>query len=77
MTKENVPQESYDEFLYAVQNLVNSKYLLIDRRISELLRAVASNDAIYNLIAECMVNFDFIEEWRNSVKTGNLFLYAQ
>lgn len=74
MTKENVPQESYDEFLYAVQNLVSSKYLLIDRRISELLRSIAGNDSIYNLIAECMVNFDFIEEWRNAVKTGNMVL---
>lgn len=74
MTKENVPQESYDEFLYAVQNLVSSKYLMIDRRISELLKAIANNDTIYNLIAECMVNFDFIEEWKNSVKTGRLTL---
>lgn len=76
MTKETQTDSTIDEFVLSTQNLISSKYLLIDRRISELLRAIASSEKIYNLIAECMVNFDFIEEWRNAVKENKLVLPA-
>lgn len=74
MTEEIQTDSSLDEFLYTIQNLVYSKYILIDRRISELLRAIASSDKVYNLIAECMVNFDFIEQWREAVKDNKFVL---
>ena len=74
MSKQNLNNGFYDEFLYSVQNLVESKYLLIDKRVSELLQSIASNEKIYNLIAECMVNFDFIEEWQNATHGNRLVL---
>lgn len=74
MSKENLSNKIYDEFLYSVQNLIESKYLLIDRRVSELLQSIASNERVYNLIAECMVNFDFIAEWQNAIRGNRLVL---
>ena len=34
--------------------------------ISDILHSIADNEDIYNLIAKCMVNFDFIAEWQKS-----------
>lgn len=57
-----------DGFLIAVNNLLSSKYILVDRKISDILLSIAGTAPVYNLIAECMVNFDFREEWENATK---------
>ncbi len=55
-----------DNFLVSIDKMLSSKYILIDRRISDILLAIADTSAVYNLIAECMVNFDFMNEWQNA-----------
>lgn len=60
------------EFLLSIKNMLESKYILIDRRVSDILRAIADTNAVYNLIAECMINFDFAYEWRKA--TAGSFL---
>lgn len=66
--------EKFDNFYEAIYNLMNSKLVFASSYISELLHSIADNDEIYNLIARSMINFDFIEQWRNSVSTGRLIL---
>ncbi len=53
-----------DEFLIALDNLIASKYILAERKISDVLLQVARSADVYNLIAECMINFDFKAEWK-------------
>jgi hypothetical protein len=65
MTKENL---DIDEFLVAINNLLGSKYILVDRRISDVLLSIADTKAVYNLIAECMINFDFRSEWKKATQ---------
>ena len=67
MTNEKKLQEIQD-FLLSVKNMLESKYILIDRRVSDILRSIADTNAVYNLIAECMINFDFAYEWRKSTE---------
>lgn len=64
--------ESFENFLYATKNLVESKYILIDRNISVLLHSAVDCEVIYGLIAKCMINFDFIEEWKNATEGNHL-----
>lgn len=63
-----------DDFLIAINNLLSSKYILVDRKISDILLSIAGNASVYNLIAECMVNFDFREEWENATKGESIEL---
>lgn len=57
-----------EEFLYSIDKMLESKYILIDRRISDILLAIADTREVYNLIAECMINFDFSYEWKISTQ---------
>lgn len=73
MTNEKKLQE-IQEFLVSIKNMLESKYILIDRRVSDILRAIADTNAVYNLIAECMINFDFAYEWRKATEGSYLKL---
>ena len=59
-----------DDFLNAISSTLESKYILIDRKISDLLYSIANTKSVYNTIAKCMINFDFKLEWKNAVKSN-------
>lgn len=59
-----------DEFLNAVSSTLESKYILIDRKISDILYSIANTRDVYNVIAKCMINFDFIQAWSGAVKSN-------
>ncbi len=65
-----------DKFLLSINNMIESKYILIDRRISDVLLAIADTHEVYNLIAECMINFDFKQEWKRATATNIMKLPA-
>lgn len=65
MTNEKKLQ-NIQEFLISIKNMLESKYILIDRRVADILRAIANTNDVYNLIAECMINFDFGYEWKKA-----------
>lgn len=69
-------EESLDKFLIATQSFLESKYILIDRNISILLHAAVDSEIVYNVIAQCMVNFDFISEWKKSTD-GNFIKFPE
>ena len=71
-----VDEENFEQFLIATQSLVDSKYIFIDRNISVLLHSAVDSEVIYNLIAQCMVNFDFIEEWKSATE-GNFIKFPE
>lgn len=62
--------EEIQGFLVSIKNMLESKYILIDRRVADILRSIAETNLVYNLIAECMINFDFSYEW-NKATEGN------
>lgn len=59
-----------DDFLNAVSSTLESKYILIDRKISDILYSIANTADVYNVIAKCMINFNFIEAWSRAVKSN-------
>lgn len=66
----NKKEINIDNFLISIDNMLQSKYILIDRRISDILLSIADTKDVYNLIAECMINFDFKQEWKSATKTN-------
>ena len=61
-----------DKFIASIDSMVASKYILIDRKISDVLLSIADTREVYNTIAECMINFDFKTEWQRAI-AGQVF----
>lgn len=59
-----------DNFLNAVSSTLESKYILIDRKISDILYSIATTPDVYNVISKSMINYDFIVAWKNAVKSN-------
>ena len=59
-----------DRFIASINDMLASKYILIDRKISDILLAIADTHDVYNVIAQCMVNFDFKTEWKLATSTN-------
>lgn len=68
MTKNNTNIE-IDNFLNAISSMLESKYILIDRKISDILYAIANTEAVYHVIAKSMINFDFRQSWNRAVNS--------
>ncbi|MCL2234544.1 MAG: hypothetical protein FWC11_02625 [Firmicutes bacterium] len=63
------------EFDRACDNLILSKYILADKRISDLLKVVASSKKLYSLIKGVLKGFDFVEEYKlATIRRGQFFL---
>lgn len=54
--------EDIEAFTTACDNMVSSKYILVDKRLGDVLKSIASTKQVFNLISECMVNFNFEKE---------------
>lgn len=60
-------EEIYNDinpFLEACDKMTASKFIMIDKRISDVLKSIASSRCVFELIKECMVNFNFDKEWK-------------
>ncbi|MCL2860999.1 MAG: hypothetical protein FWE22_01105 [Firmicutes bacterium] len=63
------------EFDRACDNLILSKYILADKRISDLLKVIASSKKLYSLIKGVLRGFDFVEEYKLATgRNGQFFL---
>ena len=68
-------QEELSEFISACDNMIESKFILVDKRIGEVLKAVATTKPVYNAIAENMINFNFAGAYAVATsKTGEFVL---
>lgn len=59
-----------DNFLNAISSMLESKYILIDRKISDILYSIANTRDVYNVIARAMINYDFKASWRQAVNSA-------
>lgn len=59
---QHISLNDIEAFTNACDNMINSKYILVDRRLGDVLKSIASTKEVFNLISECMVNFSFERE---------------
>jgi len=52
-------------FFDACNDFIDGKFILVDIKISNILRAISNSSCLYDLIAECMINYDFNAEFKN------------
>ncbi len=67
-------------FITSCDEFINGKFILADIKIAKLLRAITESTAIYNVIAESLINYDYkkesiaLEEECKLKNDGNLIL---
>lgn len=57
-------------FEEAVDDMINGKFILADVKISKILKTIAQSKELYNLLAECLLNFNFEREFDLSKTSG-------
>lgn len=57
-------------FAEAVDDMINGKFILADIKISKILKAIAQSKELYNLLAECLLNFNFEREFELAKNNG-------
>lgn len=66
-------KEEIQKFVAACDNMINSKFILVDKRIGDILKTIAQTKPVYNVIAESVINFNFDAEWKiATAKRGEL-----
>ncbi len=60
---ENINKEEINNFIRACNDLIYGKFILVDIKITSVLKSIAESADIYNILAECMINFDFAREF--------------
>ena len=65
--------EDINPFVEACDKMVSSKFIMIDKRISDVLKSIAKSEPVFAYIKECMINFNFNTEWKLAIsKMGSL-----
>jgi len=59
------------EFEAAARDLINTKYILADKRVSFLLQTIAKNKNLYALVKNCLQGFDFKAAFAEAKIDGN------
>lgn len=67
-------EQDISKFEQCCNNMLNSKFVMVDKRISDLLNTIAESKFVYNLIAECVVPFNFDREFKLATKLPEVFI---
>jgi len=72
MTEQQILDE-IKPFVDACDKMIASKFIMIDKRISDVLKNIATTPCVFEVVKECMINFNFEQEWRMATaKTGQI-----
>ena len=72
-------ENNIKEVIAVCNELIDSKILFVDKKIEKIMEAVANNNEVYNLIAECLTYFNKDKEFdkafnKSSSGKGNFVL---
>ena len=74
---ENCTIQDIASFIDACDNMISSKYILVDKRLGDVLKSIASTRQVFNLISDCMVGFNFDREYAISVSKQGQFIVPE
>ena len=69
-----VESKEIELFTNACNKMIESKYIMVDKRIADILKSIAECKPVYNLIAECMINFNFDKQFKAAVSGADFLL---
>ena len=66
-------QADIQPFIDSCDAMARSKFILVDKRIGDILKSIATTKPVYNAIAEAMINFNWATTWKVATnKVGDL-----
>lgn len=66
-------QADIQPFIDSCDAMARSKFILVDKRIGDILKSIATTKPVYNAIAEAMINFNWSTTWKVATnKVGDL-----
>ena len=69
-----VQPDEISAFVKACDKMIESKYILVDKRIADVLKSIAECKPVYNLIAECMINFNFDKLFKSATMENEFMI---
>ena len=63
MTIANDEKNLIMNVILSCNELIDGKFILADSKISKILKDVTESKEVYNLLSECMANFNFEREF--------------
>ena len=73
---ELVDKSEISTFIAACDKMISSKYIMVDKRVADVLTSIAECKPVYNLIAECMINFNFDKAFKQGT-VGHTFVLPE
>lgn len=68
-------QADIQPFIDACDAMARSKFILVDKRIGDILKSIATTKPVYNAIAEAMINFNWSSSWKMATsKVGDFVI---
>lgn len=66
-------ERDVEKFFVACDELIGSKFALVDKKIADVLSAIASSKTVYNLIAEYVFSFNFDRAFKIAISNQKIF----
>ena len=70
-------QTEIQSFIDACDAMARSKFILVDKRIGDILKSIATTKPVYNAIAEAMINFNWSATWKIATNTAGRFVVPE
>lgn len=71
--RDDMRERDVERFLMACDELIGSKFALVDKKIADVLSAIASSKTVYNLIAEYVFSFNFDRAFKIATSNQKVF----
>lgn len=61
-------------FFKAIDEMLASKFVFVDKCIGRVLSSIAESKPVYNIVAECIVSYNFDKEFRAATSSSKFFM---
>jgi len=63
---DDTEKKNLKNFFLACDEMINGRFILSDVKVAKILNSIANSNVLYDLFAQCMVDFNYKTEFRNA-----------
>ena len=68
----DIEKKNLRTFFSACDEMINGRFILSDIKIAKILNSIANSNVLYDLFAQCMVDFNYKKEFSNAKVTNKV-----
>ena len=65
-------QQKLKEFFAACDEMIGGRFILSDVKVAKILKAIASSKTLYDMFANCLLNFNYNREFKNAKTSSKI-----